>query len=114
MKQSWIIGSITLYMLIISMEMMATGSTTFPSFMQSHLNTLWNPAMANFAGSATALSTLFVGIGTYLVAFIEIIFLWSPTVFAGNFFFFWLYICLPISISFILVLISIARGVHAS
>ncbi len=94
--------------------MMASGTSTFPAFVQSHFNSLWNPSLANFAGSASALSTLFVSVGTYLVAFMEIIFLWSPTVFAGNFIWFWDFVCLPISISFIITLITIARGVHSS
>lgn len=112
MKQSWVIGIVTIWTLIFTAELMVTGGTAFTR--SSALNTLASPAFVNAAGSTSALSSVINGIGTFFVSFISVIFLWSPTVFAGNWIWFWQFICLPISISFIVVIATILRGVRGS
>ncbi len=100
-----------LWMLIMTGELMATSGTAFTNI--SALHALISPAFVNAAGSISALSSALVNVATFFVALIGVIFLWSPTVFAGNWFWFWLYVCLPISISFIVVIATILRGVHS-
>lgn len=112
MKQSWIIGTIMLWLLIFTSELMATGGTAFSH--QSALNSLASPAFVNQSGVVSAATSIFVGIGSFLVSFVEAIFLWSPTVFAGHWIWAWEFICLPISISFVIVILTIVRGVHSS
>jgi hypothetical protein len=112
MKQSWVIGIISLWLVIFTSEMIATGGTAFSN--QNDLNVLASPAFVNQSGVVAAASAIMNGIATFFVSFVQIIFLWSPTVFAGNWIWFWEFICLPIAISFIVVIATILRGVHAS
>lgn len=112
MKQSWIIGTIMLWLLIFTGEMMATGGTAFAQ--ASTLNAVASPAFVNQAGVVSAATSVMNAIGNFFKSLVQIVFLWSPTVFAGNFIWFWEYICLPIAISFIVVIATVIRGVHAS
>lgn len=114
MKQSWIIGSITLWLLIFVMEMMATGGTAFNQTVVNDMNVMTAPSLVNFSGALSALSTVITNLGTFFSTFISGLFLWSPTVFTGNWIWFWQLVCFPIAVSFIMVIVSIARGVHAS
>ena len=114
MKQSWIIGVISLWILIFTAEMMATSGTAFSSNMTASMTALAHPSMANYSNIFSSTASIISQVGTYFMVFISALTLYSPTVFAGNWIWFWAFICFPISISFIIVIITILRGVHAS
>jgi hypothetical protein len=103
-----------LWLLIFTAELMATNGTAFSSNMTTSMNAMMNSRMVNSAGSTSSLTTIFIQVGTYLTTFVNAIFLYSPTVFAGNWFWVWQFICFPISVSFVIVILTIVRGVHAS
>ena len=112
MKQSWIIGTIMLWLVIFTAELMATGGSAFAH--ASDLNAVASPAFVNQSGVVSAISSVMTAIGSFFVSLVQIIFLWSPTVFAGSWIWVWEYICLPIAISFIVVIATVIRGVHSS
>ena len=70
---------------------MATGGTAFSAV--SGLNGVASPSFVNSAGATSALATVMTNIGPFLVSLVSVVFLWSPTVFAGNFVWFWEYVC---------------------
>lgn len=114
MKQSWIIGVISLWLLILTCELVATGGTAFSASVSSNMTALAHPNMANYSNVFSNTASIIYQVGTYLTLFLGAIFLWSPTLFAGSWIWFWVFICFPISVSFVIVIITILRGVHAN
>lgn len=110
-KQSWIITAMMLWVLIFCCEMMVTNGTAFdPKVNGNTINELMSPSMTNMAGSQSNLLTFVTNIGNYLYGFISIIFLWSPTVFAGYAIYLWFILCMPIGVSFAIGIVMFLRG----
>lgn len=113
MKTSWIIGVITIYLIIMAAELMATNGTAFSASTSENLTTLMSPTMANYSSSTSAFASIVTNVGTYVMTFLQAMFLWSPTIFSGYWIWFWLFICLPVSIGMVLSVVQILRGVRA-
>lgn len=113
MKTSWIIGIVTLYLIIFAVEMMVTKGTAFSSGVNGQLNSMMGISMANYSNSNTAFVSLIINAGTYIMTFINVVFLWSPTVFAGYGIWFWQFICLPVSIGTVISMVQVIRGVRS-
>ena len=112
MKQSWIIGTVMLWMTIFTSELMATGGTILSGI--TGFNSIASPAFVNSSNAISNAATILVNIGSFFVALVKAFFLYSPTVFAGTWLWFWEFVCFPISISFIVVIATILRGVHST
>ena len=114
MKTSWIIGVMMLYLLIFAAEMMVTGGTAFNATQHSQLERLMAPTMTNQSGVVSGAVALVSNAGTYFVTFVSALFLWSPSVWTGYLVWFWLFICLPISIGMVIGVVTILRGTSSS
>ena len=111
MKTSWVIGVLMIYIFIFFCEILVTNG---PMFNQSSLNPLLSVSLYNSSGIIASTATFMVNIGNYIYGLIQILTLYQPTVFAGNYFYLWLFLCLPIDIGMIFSIASIIRGVHSS
>ena len=77
----------------------------------AQIQTLQTPTGTNFF-SALASGIKFVW--DYLTVVIKWIFLWNPTLWSGNWLWFYYFVCMPICISLIISIVFILRGVHNS
>ena len=55
--------------------------------------------------------SLITNVWDYCKGVIEIIFLWSPSLWSGNWYWFWLLFCLPVAVGMVASLVFILRGV---
>ena len=111
MKQSWIIGVVSMYLVILSSEVMARGATILQ--LNAAFDTLASPGFVNNSASTSAASSILAHVGDFFSALVAVVFL-SPSSFPGTWYYFWLLVCFPIAISFVVVVATILRGVHAS
>ena len=111
MKTSWIIGVAMMWLFILFCEVLATNGTIFNP---SGVNSLLSISIYNSSGIIAATATFFVNLGNYFYAFLQLVTLYQPTVFSGNYIYMWYMICLPIDIGMIFGVVTILRGVHSS
>jgi hypothetical protein len=111
MKTSWVIGLIMLWLLIFTSEMMVTGASVFNP---TDLNAVNNVTIQNGSNIVSTAWTVFTNLGTYAKGILKVILLYEPSVFAGNYIWFWYLVCLPIDIGILFSIVSVFRGVHAS
>lgn len=111
MKTSWIIGVAMMWLFILFCEVLATNGTIFNP---SGVNSLLSLSIANSSGALAATLTFIGNLGNYFLAFIQLVTLYQPTVFSGNYIYMWYMICLPIDIGMIFGVVTILRGVHSS
>ncbi len=121
MRTSLIIGLIMLWLIIAGLEFMvdnpaaAAGTAIMSSTNNDTATTLMSAGKFVSSGNVfTTAWTIITDAAPAFQAIIKVIFLWSPSIFAGYMVYFWYIFCLPISIGFIISLIFVARGVHSS
>jgi hypothetical protein len=100
-----------LWILIFLGEMMATGGTAFNTTGFTYLDALMSPNFTNVASVVSAFWSLITGVAFLLKELVQILFLWSPEVWTGNYIYVWFIICLPLGLSIVLGLVFIMRGV---
>lgn len=113
MKTSWIIGIMSLYLLILGAELMLTEGTAFSAGTREQMQTLLSPVMANYSNTTTAFASTIINGGAIIMTFLNAVFLYSPTLFASYGMWFWFYICLPIAVGTIISIVQVFRGVPA-
>lgn len=111
MKTSWIIGIVMLYLGILFLEMVTTGSSTFASSVTSQQGVLTSPTVAGTTGVIAQAFTFVSNVKAYLDVLIPMLGLWSPTVFSGIMSWVWWFTCFPIDVGIVVSIIWIARGV---
>ena len=110
MKTSWAIGIFMFYLLIAACAVMIEQTNTMNSDVISAIGTLLRPTVTNVAGSTTGFVSFVTNIGSYIMAFIGALFLWFPSVWTGYLYYFWLFICVPVSVGMIISIVIILRG----
>ena len=111
MKSSWIVGVVMFYLLILGLEMMVTDGTLFSNAVTRNAGTLMQPEIAASGNIVTQAWAVLSNVGEYLKAVVEILFLWSPSVFAGYMIWVYWFICFPISCAMVYGVVSLIRGV---
>jgi hypothetical protein len=122
MKTSWIMGIMMVYLLILSLEMIATGGTVLGASASYQVDSanytfaqgagkLVAPEISNSSNVIAQAWSAISNIGPYLNIAIAILLLWSPTLFAGNMIWVWWFVCFPTCVGMVFSIISIARGV---
>ncbi len=112
MKSSWITGIVTLYLIILGAELMATGGTGGSEF-------------TNVATENTSIFTSPVYVSVNVLAWLDqaaqflaywaaLLLLWSPTVFSGQMIWVWWFVCFPIDCAMIFTIFTIVKGVGSA
>jgi hypothetical protein len=56
--------------------------------------------------------SLITKVGEYISTLILMIFLWFPDIWAGNWLWLYFFLCLPVTVGFVVSFVFILRGVH--
>ncbi len=111
------------YLVLFGLELFATGGHLFSAMTSSGVanvvatyhEILMSPAFAGSANLFTAAWAVVVDVALYLTIFVQILFLWMPTVFSDpNMLWLWWYVCLPVDLGMVLSIVFIVRGVHSA
>lgn len=118
MKQSWVVGIVMLYVILQGLTMIVQASTTGDSGVWNILDGVFKYNLSQVQGSSTSLiSSIWVpaqvGISV-LMTFLSVIMLYYPALFHGNYIWFWFVICLPISVGFVISIVTTIRGVAST
>ncbi len=111
MKTSWVIGVVMMWIVIMGLEMMATGGTFFSTSSHTSLETLAGPILTNLSSSTPAIVSIVTNVGNIFITIIEVAFLYSPTIWTGYWLWVWMVCCLPVGIGMVYGAVSLARGV---
>ncbi len=115
MKLSLIQGAVMMWILVFITEMIVTEGTLFgPLLYTNPLNSLFSIDITNFSTIVTAFATFIGGFGIWLKNFFGIIFLWSPSVWTGDFIWIWYILFVTQGVAILFGIISLIRGVHSS
>lgn len=115
MKQSWIIGVFMLYLILAACAIMIEQTNTMSTDVAGAIRSLLKPTVTSVAtGGVTGFLSFMTNAGSIIIAFIGAIFLWFPSVWTGYLFWFWFFICLPVSVGFIVGCLIILRGSSAT
>lgn len=110
-KTSWIIGVIMFYLLILGLEVMVTEGSLFSNAVTSNASTLLQPEITSQSNVIAQGLAILSNIGEYIQAAVEVVFLWSPSVFTGYMLWVYWFICFPTACAAIYGFVSLIRGV---
>jgi len=118
LKQSWVVGIVMLYVILQGLTMVVQASTTGDSSVWGLLDGVFKYNLSQVQGSTSSIiSGLWVpaqvGISV-LMSFMGIILLYYPALFHGYYIWFWFIVCLPISVGFVISIVTLIRGVAST
>lgn len=108
MKTSWIIGVVMWWIVGYICASIIQANNAFGSTQTSLIKALFTPAISD---SSNALITVFANIGTYIKGFFQLLFLYFPSVWVGQWVWIWFIFAVPIAIGIIMTIVFIMRGV---
>jgi len=119
MKTSWIIGIVSLWFVLWILSSIAAQANLITSTQVGQVQTLAQPTgtdVSTFGGSTTIgqAYSLITNVWAYIFGFLQMLFLWFPTLWVGTWLWFYYVVCLPISIALIISIVFIFRGVHSA
>jgi hypothetical protein len=110
-KTSWIIYLVFVYIAIFYFASVAEYANLMNAATMAHLQSLGQPHGTNWLlQGLTQISEVW----SYFTVFIGMVFLWNGTLWVGAWYYFYLFVCLPICIGIVMSLVFILRGVHSS
>jgi hypothetical protein len=110
MKTSWLMGVVIIYMGLWVYEMMLTGGTSLTNIITTNAGVLLQHQVVSSSNIALQALTGLMNIGAYIVAVIQVIFLWCPTVWTGYMLWFYWFICFPIACATVYAIVTLIRG----
>lgn len=114
-KQSWTVGVVMLYIILQGLTMIVQQSTTGDTRIWGYLNSVFQYNVSTSVISN--ISMVWAEAGAVLamfVSFLEIILMYYPALFPGNYVWIWWCILLPIDVGMVMSVIAMIRGVHTS
>jgi hypothetical protein len=119
MATKWIIGLITIYFAILLCTTIANNANQFTSAEVARIQHLMQPigtditsiTSTNIIGQGVSMIT---NVWSYVVVFLESLFLWSPSLWTGSWLWFYYFFCIPLCISIAMTVVFALRGVHSS
>jgi len=119
MKTSFIIGWVCLFISLVLFDSIISQGSGFSGSQIDMLKQLMQPTGTDI----TALNSvpiigggvsMITGVWAFFKILIEMIFLFFPNIWAGNWIWLWAFLCVPVSIGFIVSFIIILRRVHST
>jgi hypothetical protein len=119
MKQSWVVGTIALYMILMGLQMIVSGTfSTSSTGVGSELYAEQFPAeLAPHTDPDSGQSSVEIEAGTIATSIWNVgqmAMLYFPALYQGNYVWFWWIFCFPIALSFWVVMFTIFRGVGST
>jgi hypothetical protein len=114
MKTSWIIGVVTIWLILFVLCMIVEDTTAMGSSDMSMLQSLVQPKGTDFSNIVSGAISLVTDVWQYFTLLIQLIFLWFPSMWDGVYIWFWLFICLPIGIGMVASIVTVIRGSSSS
>jgi hypothetical protein len=111
MKTSWIIFIAFAYIAIFYFGGVAQYANLMDAKYIAGLQSLGQPTGTNWLLQGISQIS---EIWTYFTTFIKMVFLWNGTLWTGYWYYFYLFVCLPICIGIVMSIVFILRGVHSS
>lgn len=115
------IAAIMIWFTIFGLEIMATGGSTFASTgsginnpVAANSSILQAPTIVESTNIFTAAWAVITGVAAYFKMWIQVLFLWCPTVFSGYLLWVYWFICFPFCCGIIFGIVTMLRGVHSS
>ena len=106
MRMGIVVSLVMWWLTVFALEMMLTNGTLLDPKVNGALESMMGPSLNNYSGA-----TLFTNGAALFVTIINAIFLWSPTVFAGDLVWLWVLISVPFTVAAIYSIVSMLRGV---
>jgi hypothetical protein len=117
MKISILVGCLTLWVILFALAGIVEQSNAPQSGSSSFnlLTSLFQPTMQNSSGGFIGSAVAFVvNAAGFFLSVIKMIFLWFPSVWAGDYIWFWYLLCVPVGIGIVVSIVIIARGSSSS
>lgn len=111
MKTSWIIFIAMVYTVIFYFSGVVSYTSNINATVVANMQSVSQPVGTNFG---IGLTSQIVLVWDYMKNLIQMIFLWNPNIWSGNWLWFYYIICLPICIGVVFSIVTIMRGVHSS
>ena len=111
MRTGWIVGIVMIYIAMAYFGITAEMGSSLGASPLATIDTLMKPEFTNFE---VGLSTLITNVGTYILAFLQIVFLWFPTLWSGTWIWFYFFVILPMVVGMTLGLVMVMRGVGST
>jgi hypothetical protein len=110
-KTSWIIFIALAYIAIFYFAGVAEYANQVNATVAANLQSLGQPTGTNWLLQQVAQIS---EVWNYIKVFIQMVFLWNGTLWAGSWLWFYYAVCLPICIGVVMSIVFILRGVHSS
>jgi len=112
------IGIVMLYFVLLICSSVAAQSSMITSTEVGQVQGLMQPTgtdstsltSGSVIGQAVSLIT---NVWSYLLGFLQIVFLWFPNLWTGTWLWFYFIVCVPISVGFVMSIVFVLRGVHS-
>lgn len=115
MKMSFIIGWAALFVSLLFFDTIVQQSSGIGSEQFAYAGTLLKPDITNMTAPGVGqLISLVTQVGQYLVTFILMLGLWFPSIWVGNWLWFYWFFCFPVTMGFIVSIVFMLRGVGSS
>ena len=116
MKQSWVVGIVTLYVIAQGLTMFVQTSSSGDSSIWGVMDGVFRYNMTQIQGTQ-GVSSIWVpaqiGISVFM-SFFQIILMYYPALFSGVYVWFWYVVLFPISVGFVISIVSMIRGVSSA
>jgi hypothetical protein len=112
LKTAWIVGIVMAYLLIFALEMWSTGAESLD--IAGNAATASQTMLSALGGTPiSGLLAMGVTFFSYIVAILQMLILYAPTVFAGDMIWVWWFVCFPVDVGMVLSIIAVMRGVSS-
>ena len=117
MKTGWVIGVLMMYLIIMGLEMWASGGVSFntgSNVATTNQSTLMSPQLTESSNIFTGAWAVMNNVATYIVTLVGVFILWSPTVFSGDLLWLWWAVCFPVDVGMVFGIVGMIRGVQSA
>jgi hypothetical protein len=107
-------GIVMLYIGLLYLSLIAEQNASVNSSSMNLFNQLLTPTGTDFSNPLAATVSLATDVWQYFKLVFQIVFLWFPDLWVGNWIWFYLFVCFPITVMMAVTFITILRGSFVS
>jgi hypothetical protein len=108
--KSWVSGVVFLYIGLLFLSLIAEHSLSFGVTQMNIFDELIKPPITDFSNPVQAVTSFATDVGHYAKLIIQVIFLWFPDLWVGNWIWFYYVVCFPITAGMVFGIIQMLRG----
>ena len=114
MKSSWMAGITMFYMGLLYLSLVAEQGASINSSTMNVFNNLMTPTGTDFSNPVAAVTSLITDVWQYFLIVFQIVFLWFPDLWTGNWIWFYFFVCFPVVAMMALTFVTVLRGSSVS